>query len=229
MQIEVKEETLEHRKERVREIIEILKSEYPDARCTLNFRTPHELLVAAILAAQCTDERVNEVTPELFRKYPSVESFAEADATELEGMARPTGFFRNKTKAIIESARQIVSEHNGVVPDTIEQLTALSGVGRKTANLITGVVHGKPSVIVDTHVKRISGRLGLTKNEDPAKIEFDLVEILPTEEATRFNHLIVAHGRAVCKAPTPRCGVCKLLDLCPHGLNSTSTLLHPRS
>ncbi|MCL5104632.1 MAG: endonuclease III [Armatimonadetes bacterium] len=210
-------ESLEQKKERVAKIIEILKSEYPDAKCTLDITTAHELLVAAILAAQCTDERVNEVTPALFAKYPNVEAFANADYAELEEMVRPTGFFRNKTKAIIESARQIVAEFGGVVPDTIEELVSLSGVGRKTANLITGVVYGKPSVIVDTHVKRVSGRLGLTENGDPTKIEFDLREILPPEAQTTFNHLIVYHGRAICKAPTPKCEVCKLLPLCPFG------------
>jgi len=221
----VKPETIESKRDRARKIIEILKAEYPDAKCTLDFTTAHELLVAAILAAQCTDERVNETTPELFRRYPSVAAFANADQADLENMVRPTGFFRNKSKAIIESARQIVSDFGGRVPDTIEQLTALSGVGRKTANLITGVVYGKPSIIVDTHVKRVTGRLALTDQTDPAKIEDDLGEILPPEDSTLFNHLIVALGRTVCKAPTPRCEVCKLLDLCPTGRERMSLKL----
>lgn len=211
------QETLNQKKERVAKIIEILKKEYPDARCTLDYKTPHQLLVAAILAAQCTDERVNQVTPALFAKYPEVETFANADQSELEGEVKSTGFFRNKAKAIIESARQIFDEYAGHVPETIDELTQLSGVGRKTANLIIGDAYGKPAVVVDTHVKRVSNRLGLTEHKDPTKIEFDLREILPEEDSTSFNHLIVAHGRAICKAPTPRCEVCPILNLCPHG------------
>ncbi len=213
----MKTKSLTDKKNRVAQIIAILESEYPDAKCSLDFSTPHQLLVAAILAAQCTDERVNQVTPALFAKYPDVESFAHADYAELEEIVRPTGFFRNKTKAIVESAKQIVEEHGGEVPDDMDQLTSLSGVGRKTANLILGVSYGKPAVIVDTHVKRVSNRLGLTTNKDPDKIETDLREILPVDKSTEFNHLIVYHGRAVCKAPTPRCEICKLLDLCPTG------------
>lgn len=201
----------------MQKIIGILKKTYPDAKCTLDFTTPHQLLVAAILAAQCTDERVNQTTPELFKKYPSVEAFANADQAELEEIIKPTGFFRNKAKAIIESARQIVTDYNGRVPDDIDALTKLSGVGRKTANLIVGVAYGQPAVIVDTHVRRVAARLGLTSEKDPTKIEFDLREILPVEEMTHFNHLIVAHGRAICKAPTPLCEQCPVLDLCPYG------------
>jgi endonuclease-3 len=204
-------------KARLLRVIEILKREYPDAKCTLDFTTPHELLVAAILAAQCTDERVNEVTPGLFAKYPSVEAFAEADQAELEEIVKPTGFFRNKTKAIIGSARQIVTDYGGEVPHAIDELTGLDGVGRKTANLIVGVAYGKPAVIVDTHVKRVTARLGFTDQKDPDKIEYDLRELLPPEGSTLFNHLIVAHGRSVCKAPTPLCEVCVVLDYCPFG------------
>lgn len=206
---------------RVQSIIEILDREYPDARCTLDFKTPHQLLVAAILAAQCTDERVNLTTPKLFARYPDVEAFAAADPAELEEIIKPTGFFRNKTKAVIQSAREIVDRFGGVVPDSMDDLVSLSGVGRKTANLIVGVAYGKPSVIVDTHVKRVSARLGLTNQKDPDKIETDLRAVLPEEDATRFNHLLVAHGRTVCKAPTPRCEVCKLVELCPHGRQRT--------
>ena len=213
----MKGETLDQLRKRAEKIIGILKAEYPDAKCSLDFGTPHQLLVAAILAAQCTDERVNMVTPELFRNYPDVEAFANADPAELEAMVKPTGFFRNKTKAIIASAREIVARFGGRVPDTIEELTSLTGVGRKTANLIIGVVHRKPAIIVDTHVKRVSGRLELTEYEDPTKIEFDLVEVLPVDDWTIFNHLIIYHGRAVCKAPTPICSICKLPDLCPYG------------
>ncbi len=210
-------QTLEQKRQRAQEIVAILEDCYPDATCTLDFATPHQLMVAAILAAQCTDERVNQVTPGLFRKYPSVEAFANADYDELEAMIKSTGFFRNKAKAIIESARQIVADYDGRVPDTIDELTKLSGVGRKTANLLVGCAYGKPAVIVDTHVKRVANRLGLTDQEDPTKIEFELREILPQKEWTRFNHVIVAHGRAICKAPTPRCEICPVLGLCPFG------------
>jgi endonuclease-3 len=202
---------------RVKRIIEVLKQEYPGAKCTLDFSTPHQLLVAAILAAQCTDEKVNQLTPALFERYPDVNAFASADVNELEEMVRPTGFFRNKSKAIIASAKEIVASYGGVVPDDIDQLTALPGVGRKTANLIVGVAYGQPAIIVDTHVKRVANRLGLTSNDDPDKIEADLRGIVPTQDATLFNHLIVAHGRAVCKAPKPLCEICVLLELCPYG------------
>lgn len=212
-------ETIEQKRERIGQIIQILKREYPDARCTLDFQTPHQLLVAAIMAAQCTDERVNMTTPALFQRYPDVEAFAQADPAELEELIKPTGFFRNKTRAIIQSAREIVERFGGVVPDTIEDLITLSGVGRKTANLIVGVAYGKPAVIVDTHVKRVTHRLGLTDQKDPDKIEEDLRAILPENEATCFNHLIVSHGRTVCRAPNPRCEVCCLLELCPFGRN----------
>jgi len=218
-------ETTAQKHARAHAIIGILKSTYPDARCTLDYSTPHQLMVAAILAAQCTDERVNLTTPELFAKYPTVESFANANQAELEDMVRATGFFRNKTKAIIESARQLVADFGGRVPETIEELTTLSGVGRKTANLLVGDAFGKPAVIVDTHVKRISGRLGLTEESDPTKIEFELREILTEEDSTAFNHLLVAHGRAVCKAPTPKCEVCPLVELCPFGAERMSLRL----
>ncbi|MCE5315132.1 MAG: endonuclease III [Armatimonadota bacterium] len=211
------DESIEQQRARIVKIIEILKSEYPDAKCSLDHQTPHQLLVAAILAAQCTDERVNQVTPELFAKYPDVEAFANADYDELESMVKSTGFFRNKAKAIIESAREIVGDYGGKVPDTIDELVGLSGVGRKTANLIMGDAYGKPAVIVDTHVKRVTKRLGFTDNGDPTKIEFELREILPEDESTHFNHLIVYHGRTVCKAPTPKCEICAVLELCPFG------------
>jgi endonuclease-3 len=211
------DENLSEKRERLLKIIEILKREYPDAKCTLDFRSPHELLVAAILAAQCTDERVNQVTPGLFAKYPSIEAFAKADQHELEEAIKPTGFFRNKAKAIIESAQVICEQYGGKVPDTVEELIKIPGIGRKTANLIAGVAYGKPAVIVDTHVRRVTARLRFTKETDPAKIESDLWELLPPEEATHFNHLIVAHGRAVCKAPKPLCHACVIAELCPEG------------
>lgn len=210
-------ETIEQKKKRVLKIIAVLKEVYGDAKCSLDFETPHQLLVAAILAAQCTDERVNQVTPELFKKYPNVQAFAEAKYDELEDMVRSTGFFRNKTKAIIASAQEIVERHDGQVPDNMDDLTKLSGVGRKTANLIVGVAYGQSAVIVDTHVMRISRRLGLTEYKDPTKIEQDLRIILPEEDSTLFNHLMIYHGRAICKAPTPKCEICPILELCPTG------------
>ena len=208
--------------ERAREIIRVLKERYPNARCTLDFQTPHQLLVAAILAAQCTDEKVNQVTPALFARYPTVEAFAGADQTELEQMAKPTGFFRQKSRSIIESAQDIVNVHGGRVPETIEEMLELRGVGRKTANLLLGVSFGRPAIIVDTHVKRVATRLGLTGETDPTRIEFDLREILPEQEWTHFNHLLVAHGRAICKAPTPLCPICPILHLCPYGQKQTA-------
>jgi endonuclease III len=210
-------EAMADKQKRALEVISRLKAEYPDPRCTLDFQTPHQLLVAAILAAQCTDERVNETTPALFARYPTVEAFANADGAEMEEMVKPTGFFRNKTKAAIESARQLLVDFDGKMPDTIDELVTLSGVGRKTANLITGEIFHKPSIVVDTHVKRVTGRLEFTDQTDPTKIEFQLRELLPEDEWTTFNHLIVAHGRAVCKAPTPLCERCVVLELCPFG------------
>ncbi len=212
-------ESIENKKKRVLDIIHILVEEYPDAKCTLDWETPYQLLVASILAAQCTDERVNQVTPNLFRKYKSVHDFASADMHELEEDIKSTGFFRNKAKAIIASANEILSEYSGIIPDNIEQLVKLTGVGRKTANLIVGVAYGKPAIIVDTHMKRVSERLGLTEKKEPDKIESDLWEIVPLEDATKFNHLIVAHGRAVCKASKPLCNICRIIDYCPYGNN----------
>lgn len=210
-------ESIEAKRERAKKIIRILKEAYPDARCSLNFSTPHELLVATILAAQCTDEKVNQITPKLFKKYPDVYALADADLAELEQVIRPTGFFRQKAKSILESSQDIVSSYGGNVPDTLEELTKLRGVGRKTANLILGVVYKKPAIIVDTHVSRVANRLGLTDQKDPTKIEFQLREVLEEADWTVFNHLMVFHGRAICKAPTPRCEICPVLDLCPFG------------
>jgi endonuclease III len=210
-------ESKEQLRERAKKIIRILEEKYPDAKCTLDFKTPHQLLVAAILAAQCTDEKVNHVTPALFARYPTVQSFAEANQSEMETMVKQTGFFRQKSRSIIESAQDIVAEFSGEIPNDMDDLLKLRGVGRKTANLLLGVVFGQPAIIVDTHVKRVSGRLGLTKETDPTKIETDLREILPEECWTRYNHLIVAHGRSICKAPTPLCTICPVLSLCPYG------------
>lgn len=217
VQVKMIDRSNEPAENRIGDILNILTELYPGAKCTLDFTTCHELLVAAILAAQCTDERVNRVTPHLFAKYPNVEAFASAEYSELEDIVRPTGFFRNKTKAIIASARQIVSDYRGQVPDDIDELVKLDGVGRKTANLIIGVCYGRPAVIVDTHVTRVSRRLGLTEHKDPKKIEMDLRVLLPEDKMTVYNHLIVFHGREICKAPTPLCEICPLVPLCPCG------------
>lgn len=210
-------ESLEQKKARALRIIETLKATYTDARVTLDYRSPFELLVAAILAAQCTDEKVNQITPGLFQRYPTIESFATADEAELQSIIRPSGFFRQKARSIMEVSQEIVERFNGEVPRTMEYLTSLRGVGRKTANLILGECFGVSGIVVDTHVKRISNRLGLTDKDDPTKIEFELMEIIPEEHWTTINHVLIAHGRAICKAPTPLCERCPVLELCPFG------------
>ena len=204
------------KKARVAEILERLHHEYPDARCSLDHRNPYELLAATILSAQCTDERVNQVTPTLFARYPTPVDLAGARTEEVEELIRPTGFFRNKTKSLLGMAGAVVDRHGGEVPATMEELVKLPGVGRKTANVVLGNAFGKDEgVVVDTHVRRVSGRLGLTKQEDPERIEQDLMTLVPRPEWTDLPHLLIYHGRAVCKAPTPRCEVCVLNDLCP--------------
>ena len=202
---------------KAKEIVKILKETYPDACCSLDFENAFQLLVATILSAQCTDERVNIVTKDLFQKYKTPEDFAKATQEEMEEAIKSTGFYRNKAKNIIAAAQVIVSEFQGEVPQTMEELLTLPGVGRKTANLVLGDVYNIPGVVVDTHVKRISKKLGLTKNDDPEKIEFDLREILPEEVWTDWNHLLVFHGRAVCKAKKPECLICPISHLCDSG------------
>ena len=211
-------ESPDARKARVVEIIKALRREYPDAKCSLNHSNPFELSVATILSAQCTDKRVNKVTKDLFRKYPSPEDFASADIRELEDDIRSTGFFRNKAKSIKGFATEVVDTHDGEVPQTMKELTKLPGVGRKTANVILGVAYELPGLVVDTHVKRISRLLGLTTETDPTKIEYDLQEIVPREHWVDWAHLIIDHGRAVCKARSPKCDECVLLDYCPSGI-----------
>ena len=201
---------------RVRRILALLDRQYPDARCSLAFSTPLELLVATILSAQCTDERVNRVTPALFAKYRSAADLAAADPETLRQEIRSTGFFRNKAASILGAAAAIVTGHGGVVPRTLEELTALPGVGRKTANVILGNAFGVPGVVVDTHVGRIAARLGLTAASDPEKIERDLMALIPRARWVRFSHQLIAHGRALCRAPRPRCADCFLDEtLCP--------------
>ena len=200
----------------IKAIIRILKKEYPDAKIALKFKDPWQLLVATILSAQCTDTRVNKVTPELFKKYKNISDFAKADPKEFEREIRSTGFYRNKAKSIIGSAKKILSEFNGNVPDTMEELTSLPGVGRKTANVILSSGFGKTAgIVVDTHVIRLSGRLGFTKNTEPEKIEYDLMKIVPKNDWTVFSHLLILHGRKICNARKPLCAECGVNKLCP--------------
>jgi endonuclease III len=200
----------------VTETISRLKEEYPDAKTELNWSNPLELLVATILSAQCTDVRVNQVTERLFEKYRSAEDYANAPPEELEEDIRPTGFYRNKAKSIRGMARAVAAEHGGEVPRSMEELVALPGVGRKTANVVLGNAFGvDEGVVVDTHVRRLSQRLGLTRHEDPEKIEQDLMRVVPEEDWTVFSHLLIFHGRKVCKARRPLCEDCVLNDLCP--------------
>ncbi len=200
----------------VEETIARLKSAYPDARTALDWSNPLELLVATILSAQTTDVRVNSVTPDLFAKYPTAHDLADADPTDLEETIRPTGFFRNKAKSLQGMARALVEDHGGEVPPTMEDLVALPGVGRKTANVVLGNAFSiDEGVVVDTHVRRLSNRLGFTSQSDPEKIERDLIRTVPKEAWTIFSHLLILHGRSVCKARKPACGDCVVNDLCP--------------
>jgi endonuclease III len=197
-------------------VITRLREAYPDAHCELNYDTAHQLLVATILSAQCTDERVNKVTPDLFVKYPTIVDFAAADRAELEEAIRSTGFFRQKAKYIQESSQAILQEYGGEVPGTMEELLTLNGVARKTANVVLGeIFQVADGVTVDTHVKRLAKRLGLTKHADPAKVEKDLMELIPKESWIEISHLLIFHGRRVCFARNPDCANCPLHDLCP--------------
>ena len=205
---------IEEKEKRTGKIIVLLKKRYPDARCALNFKTPLELLVATILSAQCTDERVNKVTKNLFKKYKRVEDYARAKPEILENDIRSTGFYKNKTKSIVKCCKKILENHEGKVPSTMEELVHLGGVGRKTANVVLGNAFGIPGIAVDTHVKRIAHRLGLTNNQDPVKIEYDLMELVPRKEWTHFSHLIIFHGRTTCMARKPLCAECVLKKLC---------------
>ena len=202
---------------RVKEIIKILSKEFPDPRIALHFSNPLELLIATILSAQCTDVKVNQVTPELFKKYRSARAYATADLSQLEEMIRPTGFYRNKAKAIQKCCQELVARFGGEVPKTLEELVTLPGVGRKTANVILGNAFGVPGITVDTHVQRVSQRIGLTKNHDPVKIEFDLMEIVPKEEWIHFSNLLIWHGRKTCVAKKPLCEICPILKVCDYG------------
>ena len=208
------------KKDRVQHIINELDGLYPIAECSLTYQDPLQLLIATQLSAQCTDARVNIVTKDLFVKYKTVQDFAEAVIEELEEDIRSTGFYKNKARNIIACCRKIISDFKGVVPDSMDKLLTLPGVGRKTANLVLGDIYGIPGIVVDTHAKRLSNRLGLTKEHDPVKIEFDLMKIIPKKIWSRFSHQLVLHGRAVCKARKPDCELCTLREYCFFGKGS---------
>lgn len=207
---------MEPANKRIGKIIKILRREYPSSRTALQFEAPLQILVATILAAQCTDERVNQITPGLFKKYRTAAGFARADRADLETEIRPTGFFRNKAKSIIGAAKKIVEDFGGEVPDRMEDLITLPGVARKTANIVLSAAFGKAEgIAVDVHVKRLSGRLGLSKEHDPEKIERDLMTLVPKKDWLDFNYVMVDHGRKICQARKPHCPQCILQKLCP--------------
>ena len=208
--------TARDKKARVRAVIRRLKTRFPDAGCSLNHSDPLQLLVSTILSAQCTDARVNIVTKELFKRYKTATDFAEADPEELAGLIRSTGFYRNKTRSILGMAQAILERHDGEVPRTMDELNALPGVGRKTANVVLGNAFGiDEGIVVDTHVKRLSNRLKLTTKQDPVKIERNLVDLVPKKDWTLFPHLMIEHGRQTCRARKPKCEECPITTLCP--------------
>lgn len=201
-------------KKKALSIIALLKEEYPSVKCALDYTQPHELLIATRLSAQCTDKRVNMVTPELFKRFPTVSAFAEADVAEVEELVKSCGLYRTKAHDIVTMCKQLRDEYGGVVPDEISELVKLAGVGRKTANLIVGDLYGKSAMVCDTHVIRLSNKLGLAKGEDAVKVEKQLRAIIPPEEGLNFCHRLVHHGRAVCIARRPDCENCVLKTLC---------------
>jgi endonuclease-3 len=205
-------------KDRVNKILRILSRTYPDVKTALRHENPVELLVATILSAQCTDTRVNQVTASLFKKLRTAQDFAQVPLSDLEEMIRPTGFYRNKAKSIQACCKALVEKHGGKVPNNMEALVQLPGIGRKTANVILGSAFGIPGIVVDTHVKRLSQRIGFTKEHDPVKIEFDLMAHIPKEDWTAFSHQMIWHGRAVCNARKPKCSECPLCKLCDTGI-----------
>lgn len=203
-------------RKRATQVLRRLRKLYPDAHCELDFRNPYELLVATILSAQCTDVRVNMVTPELFRRWPDAAHLARADQSELEQVIRSTGFFRNKAKNLIGMAQAVAAEHGGKIPATMEELRPLRGVGRKTANVVLGnAFERNDGIVVDTHVLRLSRLLHLTRQTDPEKVEIDLMALIPRRDWTLVSHLLIWHGRRVCIANRPKCGECVLNDICP--------------
>lgn len=209
-------EKISEKKERILKIIEIFNQIYSEADCTLDYKSPLQLMISTQLAAQCTDARVNIVTKDLYKKYPDVYAFANADELELQQDIKSTGFFRNKAKNIIGACRMLIDEFDGEVPKTMEELLRLPGVGRKTANLVLGDAFGIPGIVVDTHATRLSNRLGFTTEKDPYKIELDLMKIVPKENWSQFCHQLVYHGRAYCDARSPKCSACPIAMHCPH-------------
>jgi len=207
---------------RIKKILPLLFRHYPDARCALDYRTPLELLIATILSAQCTDTRVNQVTPALFRKYPSAADYARAPLSELEQDIKSTGFYRNKAKNIQAACRAIAEKYHGKVPDTLDQLVTLPGVGRKTANVVLGNAYGVPGITCDTHVIRLSRLLGLADQSDPVKLEFALMDLVPKKHWTVFSHMMILHGRQICRARKPDCPRCPLRPHCPYHLTATA-------
>lgn len=199
----------------VKKIIQILRKTYGKAECALHHDNPFQLAVATILSAQCTDKRVNMVVPGLFKKFPAAKDFAATPISEIEAAIRSTGFYKNKARSIQGFARAILAQHHGKVPRTLEELIKLPGFGRKTANVVLGVAYGVPGVVVDTHVKRLTFRMGLTKKTDPTKIEFEMMEIIPKKDWDDFGLLLIQHGRAICTARNPKCGACPLNAVCP--------------
>ncbi|MBE7020712.1 MAG: endonuclease III [Ruminococcaceae bacterium] len=206
------------KKDRFLKIKEIFDTVYHDAICSLNYRKPHELLISTILAAQCTDKRVNQVTVSLYKKYPDIEAFAKADYNELCEDIKSTGFFRNKAKNIILCAQKIVDEFDGKVPEDFDSLTSLAGVGRKTAGVVLGDAFNNPHLVIDTHAKRLAKRMGFTKFDDPYKVELDLAKIVPKKDRSQFCHQLVFHGRAICDSRKPKCDVCPIAHLCPKNI-----------
>jgi endonuclease-3 len=204
-------------------ILVMLEQHYPAAHCTLDFVNSLELLVATVLSAQCTDERVNKVTPEVFKKYPTAADYASAPLADLEEAFHSTGFFRQKAKSIKQICQALVDKFAGQIPPSLPELVKLPGIGRKTANVILGNAFGIPGIVVDTHVGRVSQRLGLTKNNDPVKIEFDLMELLPQAKWTKFSHQLIVHGRQICTAKKPKCQECFLLPTCDFGQQQLKT------
>ena len=219
MEVQTPRNELTPTPEYVAELITRLRAAYPDAHCALDYETPIQLLVAVILSAQCTDERVNLTTPALFARYPTAEALAAADQAELEAIVRPTGFYRNKARFLRQTAARLLEVYGGDVPPQMEELLTLPGVARKTANVVRGEIYGlADGVTVDTHVKRLSARLGLTAETDPVKIERDLMGVIPHQSWIEIAHLLIWHGRRVCTARKPNCPACPLNDICPSSL-----------
>ena len=210
-----KKETLAEKQARAREVIRRLREIYGETKCFLHHRSPFELLMATILSAQCTDARVNMVTPALFERFPDARKMAKAKMTDVEKLIQSTGFYKNKAKSLVGCSQALVEKHGGEVPGTIEELTALRGVGRKTANVVLGNAFGVPGFVVDTHIGRLSRRLGFTKHLDPVKVEHEMMEIAPREDWTEFGHLLISHGRARCISRKPDCLHCEIYDVCP--------------